>query len=1142
MARGLVNIIDVQDLGGSPPKYRLTVDDTTGVLPGDHLGARLSNNAGAIYLALIVTPTTIDVEDSLTDAEAGEFGLPTTGTGGYGTPGPTNNLTQFPFGSPGWDAAVRRNNSILDNALTSLVTLGDIILDNATVTAGGTIIGDGPLTIGSTTDDLTLNATTSDVVISTLDTNRWRFLSTGHFVAEVDNTYDIGTSGATRPRTGYFGTSVVVGDTVTVGSSTVTGSVDLTLTGTNDLFLVGTNITSNASNNLLLNGVNITSTASNDLMFDATSGSVFLKTAGTSRWQVDNSGNLVAFADNTYDIGASGANRPGVVHVADSVIVGSTVTIDTDSVTGSNDLLVGAAPTSLGDLVLFARGGSIDLNEAGNESLDASSFGAVSIIGALNELKAEIEASGTLQETLLLGNDTGGSNVVITAGDEIVFLDHATAGIRGNNDGSRVNVTGGSSTTTGGNVNIVGGSVVASNVGNGGDVNITGGNGGDLAGSDAGYVIISGGTPTDTQVGSSVIGGTILFKTARIAAQAPLTRWEIDNSGDLIPHFDNTATAGSRWSSIGNSSSGIGTLWLGGDSGLATAIKPAGFTHDLEIIDFGDMTIKPKVRSGPAPGNNGFSVNISGGDHFSQAADGGDVNITGGDLISTGHISNRAGSVFISGGNLTSQTPGENTSLTAGDVIISSGISDPLASAGGTGGFVQINTGTGTTSDPRWRFDNAGHFFALDDDTYDIGFDDGPPASGRPRKVFVGTEVVVGDSISITTDAIGCSTNLSINPTGSVTVNGDFNIAGGGTVTGVGLADVLAEDNDTGSNQLRISGPGIRLLAGSITFDSSSETITGPIGGDFLNIRGGTATGSSGGVQIVGGNTITGGAGGDITIAGGNVTGFNVGTGGDVNITGGTHGQTGSAASGTVIISGGNRTGSGVGGDIIFQTAPTGVPGSLIARWSIDYASDGDLIPQHSLLNIGSINDPVSNIYLDTALVFATGSAGIVVQSGSLVVNAAGVGTAPQKLRLVSGTGTSVAGADLEVTAGSSVNSTGGDVVITAGAGSTGSGADPGGNVSITGGFGTAGNNGGNVVIEGGGTGSGTEGKIFIGTSTGTIGFFGATPVTQSAAYTRTATVIEDRTLLASASATATNNNNVLAALIADLQALGLIG
>jgi len=42
-------------------------------------------------------------------------------------------------------------------------------------------------------------------------------------------------------------------------------------------------------------------------------------------------------------------------------------------------------------------------------------------------------------------------------------------------------------------------------------------------------------------------------------------------------------------------------------------------------------------------------------------------------------------------------------------------------------------------------------------------------------------------------------------------------------------------------------------------------------------------------------------------------------------------------------------------------------------------------------------------------------------------------------------------------------------------------------------------------------------------------------------AYTRNTTVVEDRTLLASASATTLNNNNVLAALIADLQTKGIV-
>lgn len=56
------------------------------------------------------------------------------------------------------------------------------------------------------------------------------------------------------------------------------------------------------------------------------------------------------------------------------------------------------------------------------------------------------------------------------------------------------------------------------------------------------------------------------------------------------------------------------------------------------------------------------------------------------------------------------------------------------------------------------------------------------------------------------------------------------------------------------------------------------------------------------------------------------------------------------------------------------------------------------------------------------------------------------------------------------------------------------------------------------------------------------VGFYGTAPAAQAAAYTRNATIVEDRTLLASASATATNNNNVLAALVADLQAIGILG
>ena len=143
---------------------------------------------------------------------------------------------------------------------------------------------------------------------------------------------------------------------------------------------------------------------------------------------------------------------------------------------------------------------------------------------------------------------------------------------------------------------------------------------------------------------------------------------------------------------------------------------------------------------------------------------------------------------------------------------------------------------------------------------------------------------------------------------------------------------------------------------------------------------------------------------------------------------------------------------------------------------------------------------------------------------------------------------TVVAGAGGAATAGAA-GGVGAILNLDGAAGGVGSAAQLGGNggdVIVTGGVGGAtggggAGNGASVRIRGGA--GDANGSIHIGdvTTTG-VGFFGATPVAQSSAYTRNATIVEDRTLLASASATTLNNNNVLAALIADLQAIGILG
>ena len=100
------------------------------------------------------------------------------------------------------------------------------LFGGATVQA---IIGDAG------TGQVSLGAYSNHAVeLRTNNTNRWQISSAGHLLGFVDNSYDIGASGATRPRTVYAGTSVEGGyiragaasagaaSTTTIGNGTAT--------------------------------------------------------------------------------------------------------------------------------------------------------------------------------------------------------------------------------------------------------------------------------------------------------------------------------------------------------------------------------------------------------------------------------------------------------------------------------------------------------------------------------------------------------------------------------------------------------------------------------------------------------------------------------------------------------------------------------------------------------------------------------------------------------------------------------------------------------------------------------------------------------------------------------------------------------
>ena len=134
-----------------------------------------------------------------------------------------------------------------------------------TLNASGATTLDGTVALGNASGDLI-------TVPGTINSN----------LLFTDNTYDIGASGATRPRNLFLAGAATIGGNLSVGGTlTLTGGVNL-----NGNVTVG----DNSSDTLTINST-ITS-------------------------------NLI-FTDNTYDIGASGATRPRNVYAAGGVVADS---------------------------------------------------------------------------------------------------------------------------------------------------------------------------------------------------------------------------------------------------------------------------------------------------------------------------------------------------------------------------------------------------------------------------------------------------------------------------------------------------------------------------------------------------------------------------------------------------------------------------------------------------------------------------------------------------------------------------------------------------------------------------------------------------------------------------------------------------
>lgn len=128
--------------------------------------------------------------------------------------GANENIILTPKGS----GVVEQRNSTTAQTLRIYSTFTDASNYLRTEISGNAIINRNAGTSGAATFYI-VNIGNAPLSFQTQNIDRWQILGTGHFVAPTDNTYDIGASGATRPRNVYVANDLVVSNSITTSGS-----------------------------------------------------------------------------------------------------------------------------------------------------------------------------------------------------------------------------------------------------------------------------------------------------------------------------------------------------------------------------------------------------------------------------------------------------------------------------------------------------------------------------------------------------------------------------------------------------------------------------------------------------------------------------------------------------------------------------------------------------------------------------------------------------------------------------------------------------------------------------------------------------------------------------------------------------------
>lgn len=218
-----------------------------------------------------------------------------------------------------------------------------------TLNASGATTLDGTVALGNASGDLiTVPGTVGSNLIFT------------------DNTFDIGASGATRPRNLFLAGAATVGGNLSVGGT-------LTLTG-------GVNLNGNVT------------------VGDSSADTLTINSTITS--------NLI-FTDNTYDIGASSATRPRNFFLAGNITAGGNQTLTgaltVDSTTDSTSTTTGSIQTDGGVGIAKALFVGTTTNMAG-----ALTYGGVTLSNSVTGTGSMVLATSPTLVTPALGTPSSG--------------------------------------------------------------------------------------------------------------------------------------------------------------------------------------------------------------------------------------------------------------------------------------------------------------------------------------------------------------------------------------------------------------------------------------------------------------------------------------------------------------------------------------------------------------------------------------------------------------------------------------------------------------------------------------------------------------------------------------------------------------